>query len=109
AKMCGTPEKTRDGPAPSQGQIPRISAVSIDYLGEREKNKWCQKRHHSGVITTCICRLISDLSQTIYTSIYTALAGNRRIVPRIGRSITRHLRLPEGPTHIEPILVLLLQ
>ncbi len=39
--MSGTPENRRDDPERSKGQIPRISAGFIDYLGEREKNKWC--------------------------------------------------------------------
>tara|TARA_B100001765_G_scaffold129631_1_gene81417 strand:+ start:156 stop:458 length:303 start_codon:yes stop_codon:yes gene_type:complete len=40
-KVSGTPENRRDDPERSKGQIPRISAGFIDYLGEREKNKWC--------------------------------------------------------------------
>ena len=43
-KVSGTPENRRDDPERSKGQIPRISAGFIEYLGEREKNKWCQKR-----------------------------------------------------------------
>ncbi len=39
--MSGTAEIERNVPRRSRGGIPWISAVFIDYLGEREKNKWC--------------------------------------------------------------------
>ncbi len=39
--MSGTPENKRDDPELPKGQIPRVSAGFIDYLGEQEKNKWC--------------------------------------------------------------------
>ncbi len=40
-KMSGTTENKRDDPELPKGQIPRVSAGFIDYLGEQEKNKWC--------------------------------------------------------------------
>ena len=39
--MSGTPENRREEPERSKDQTRRISAGLIDYLGEREKNKWC--------------------------------------------------------------------
>ena len=62
AKMSGTPENKRDDPELPKGGIPMVSAGFIDYLGEQEKNKWCQKRDRDVPTKRYMTTLYCDFS-----------------------------------------------